>query len=66
MLSLRISYAYLVKFHYFANTSHSRGMKHQIKGATQAQEGMTLPILHIFFCKDATQGKGLDNIYLVI
>jgi hypothetical protein len=41
ILSLRISYPYLIKFHDFADNSQE-GMKHQMKGATQAQQGMTL------------------------
>jgi hypothetical protein len=41
ILSLSISYPYLIKFHYFADNSQE-GMKHQIGGATQGQQGMTL------------------------
>ncbi len=43
ILSLRISYPYLIEFHYFADNSQE-GMKHQMRGATQAQEGMTLRV----------------------
>jgi len=41
--NLSISYPYLIKFHYFANNSQE-GIKHQMRGATQAQQGMTLGI----------------------
>ncbi len=41
--SLSISYLYLIKFHDFADNSQE-GMKHQMSGATQAQQGMTLGI----------------------
>jgi hypothetical protein len=41
MLSLSISYPYLIKFHDFEDNSQE-GMKHQMRGATQAQQGMTL------------------------
>jgi hypothetical protein len=41
--SLSISYPYLIEFHYFADNSQE-GMKHQMRGATQAQEGMTLRV----------------------
>jgi hypothetical protein len=41
MLSLNISHSYLVKFHDFAENSQE-GMKDQMRGATQAQLGMTL------------------------
>jgi hypothetical protein len=41
ILSLSISYPYLIKFHDFADNSQE-GMKHQMSGATQAQQGMTL------------------------
>jgi len=40
ILSLNISYPYLIKFHDFADNSQE-GMKHQMKGTTQAQQGMT-------------------------
>jgi hypothetical protein len=40
-MSFDISYPYLIKFHDFVDKSQ-KGMKHQMKGATQAQEGMTL------------------------
>jgi hypothetical protein len=43
MLSLSISYPDLIKFHDFADNSQE-GMKHQTRGATQAQESMTLRI----------------------
>jgi hypothetical protein len=50
ILSLSISYPYLIEFHYFADNSHEV-MKHQMRGATQVQEGMTLrvtlPVLEI-------------------
>jgi hypothetical protein len=32
---------YLIKFHDFADNSQE-GMKHQMRGATQTQQGMTL------------------------
>jgi hypothetical protein len=41
-------------------------MKHQIKRATQAQEGMTFTHTVHFFSKDASQGKGLDYIYVCV
>jgi hypothetical protein len=44
ILSLSISYHYLIKFHDFADNSQE-GMKHQMRGATQAQLGMTLRIV---------------------
>jgi hypothetical protein len=40
VLSLSISYPYFIKFHDFAENSQE-GMKHQMRGPTQAQEGMT-------------------------
>jgi hypothetical protein len=43
ILSLRISYPYLIQFHDSAGNSQE-GMKHQMRGATQAQQGMTLHI----------------------
>jgi hypothetical protein len=42
MLSLSISYPDLIKFHDFADNSQE-GMKHQTRGATQAQEGQSGP-----------------------
>jgi hypothetical protein len=50
MLSLSISYLYLIKFHDFAdNNSQEEGMKHQMRGAaTQAKQGMTLRITLIY------------------
>jgi hypothetical protein len=39
--SLNISYPYLIEFHDFTDNSQER-MKHQMRGATQAQHGMTL------------------------
>jgi hypothetical protein len=42
-LSFSISYPYLIKFHDFAENSQEE-MKHQMRGATQAQQGMTLRI----------------------
>jgi hypothetical protein len=44
ILSLSISNPYLTKFHYFADNSQEE-MKHQMKGGTQAQQGMTLQII---------------------
>jgi len=35
-----ISYPYLIKFHDFADNGQE-GMKHQMRGATQAQQAMT-------------------------
>ncbi len=46
ILSLSISYPYLIKFHYSADNSQE-GVKHQTRGATQVQEGMTLLITQI-------------------
>jgi hypothetical protein len=44
MLSLSISYLYLIKFHDFEDNSNSQeGMKHQMRGEIQAQQGMSLP-----------------------
>jgi hypothetical protein len=43
ILSLSISFPYLIKFHDFADNGQE-GMKHQMRGATQAQQGMTLRI----------------------
>jgi len=40
-LILSISYPYLIKFHDYEDNS-PEGMKHQMRGATQAQLGMTL------------------------
>jgi len=42
ILSLCISYPDLIKFHYFADNSQEGMMKHQMRGATQAQHSMTL------------------------
>jgi hypothetical protein len=42
LLSPSISYPDLIKFHGFAANSQE-GMKHQMRGATQAQQGTTLP-----------------------
>jgi hypothetical protein len=47
MLRLGISYPYLIEFHDFADNIQE-GMKHQIGGATQAQQGMTFQITLIF------------------
>ncbi len=47
MLSLSISYPYLIEFHDFADNIQE-GMKHQVGGATQAQQGMTFQITLIF------------------
>ncbi len=41
MLSFSISYPYSIKFHDFVDSS-LEGMKHQMMGATQAQQGMRL------------------------
>jgi hypothetical protein len=42
-------------------------MKHQIKGATQTQEGHDFTdTVHISFAKIASQGMGLDYIYIYI
>jgi len=38
ILSHRISYPYFIKFHDFADNSQE-GMKHKMRGATQAQTG---------------------------
>jgi len=42
-----MSYPDLIKFHDFVDNSQD-GMKHQMRGATQAQPGMTLRILYYF------------------
>jgi hypothetical protein len=47
ILSLSILYPDLIKFHDFADNSQE-GMKHQMRGATQAQPGKTLRILYYF------------------
>jgi hypothetical protein len=41
MLSLNISYPYLIKFHEFAHNSQE-GMQHEMRGATPEQQGMTV------------------------
>jgi hypothetical protein len=41
ILSLSISYPYLIKFHDLMDNSQE-GMKHQTRSTTQAQLGMTL------------------------
>jgi hypothetical protein len=46
MLSLSISYPYLIEFHDFVG-SIQEGMKHQMGGATQTQQGMTFQITNI-------------------
>jgi len=38
--SLSISYPDLIKFHYFADDNRQEGMKHQMRGETQAQDFM--------------------------
>ncbi len=43
ILNLNISYPYLIKFHDFENNSEE-GMKHQMRGETQAQQGMTFKL----------------------
>ncbi len=43
ILSLNISYTYLIKFHDFVDNNQEE-MKHQMRGAIQAQQGMTLQI----------------------
>jgi hypothetical protein len=47
MLSLGISYPYLIEFHDFVDNMQE-GMKHQMGGATHAQQGMTFQIILIF------------------
>ncbi len=47
ILSLSISYPDLIKFHDFVDNSQE-WMKHQMRGATEAQPGMTLRILCYF------------------
>jgi ABC-type proline/glycine betaine transport system permease subunit len=47
MLSLNIAYLHLKKFHDFVNNSQ-KGMKHQMGGVTQAQQGMNFHITLIF------------------
>jgi hypothetical protein len=47
LLSLSISYPYLIEFHDFADNIQE-GMKHQMGGATQGQQGMTFSITLIF------------------
>jgi len=41
IISLNVSYPYLIKFHDSMDNSQE-GMKHPMIGATQAQHGMTL------------------------
>jgi hypothetical protein len=58
ILSLSISHPYLIKFHDFADNSQE-GMKHQMRGATQAQLGMTLRITLMndgILCKVTSDG----------
>ncbi len=45
-IGLSISYSYLIKFHKFRDFADNsqEGMKHQMRGATQTQQGMSLPI----------------------
>jgi hypothetical protein len=45
--SLNISYPYLIKFDDFADNSQE-GRKHQMRGATQGQQGMTLQITLLY------------------
>jgi hypothetical protein len=47
ILSLSISDRYVIKFHDFVHNSRE-AMKHQMRGATQAQPAMTLPITLLF------------------
>ncbi len=47
MLSLSISYPYLTEFHDFVDNIQ-QGMKHEMRGATLAQQGMTFKITLIF------------------
>jgi hypothetical protein len=47
VLRLSISYPYLIKFHDFAGNSQE-GMKHQMRGATRAQQAMTLHITLLY------------------
>jgi hypothetical protein len=47
ILSLSISYPYVIKFHDFVHNSQE-GMKHQMRGPTQAQPAMTLRITLLF------------------
>jgi hypothetical protein len=42
--SLSISYPYLIKFHDFAD-NNQQAMKHQRRGATETQKGMTVWII---------------------
>jgi len=51
MLSLSISYPYLIEFDDFVGNNIQEGMKHQMGGggATQAQQGMTFQITNIYF-----------------
>jgi hypothetical protein len=41
ILNFNLSYLYSIKFHDFVDNSQE-GMKHQMKGTSQAQYGMTL------------------------
>jgi hypothetical protein len=47
ILSLSISYPYLITFHDFVDNSQER-LKHQMRGATEAQLGMTLGITLLY------------------
>jgi hypothetical protein len=49
-MSLRISYPYFIKFHDFVFDNSQEGMKHQMRGETQAQQGMSLWITLV--CKN--------------
>jgi hypothetical protein len=55
MLSLSISYPYLIEFHDFVDNIQE-GMKHQMGGATHAQQGMTFQIhlIFIFYHENGT------------
>jgi hypothetical protein len=64
-LSLSVSYPYLIKFHDFADNSQE-SMKHQIRGATQAQQGMTLQITLISQLLLMTGPILLDSISSVL
>jgi hypothetical protein len=61
MLSFSISYPYLVKFHYFADNSHSTPGEDEAsnQGCNSGPRGhMTLPILYISFAKMLAKERG--------
>ncbi len=62
ILSLSISYPYLIKLHDFVDNSQE-GMKHQMRHATQAQESMTLRITLFSLKLGYNNGRGISVNY---